>query len=241
MRAMAGDPQAIAVLAQYQQIVSPPASQQPEGLQPQAGPAYSPEPLNLQMPSPGEQQPYPPQPPSAPPSAEQPQEALPQGAPRVADPMAGDSNDPERQARRQARKQKVELLKSRAAAGDTEAVAALQILEERRAQRRASRSSGSFVGFNGHLAFIRGLGEEEVALALEGGACERAALSRRFSRASGNNDLLGARLPNLPPRSNPYKMKTSQLHPHYVQAQRNSARRGNKEAQRVLKFHNLSW
>jgi hypothetical protein len=41
-------------------------------------------------------------------------------------------------------------------------------------------SAGSFIGFNGHLAFIRGLGEEEIALAREGGACERAALRRRY-------------------------------------------------------------
>jgi len=37
------------------------------------------------------------------------------------------------------------------------------------------------MGYNGHLAFIRGLGEEEIALAREGGASERAALRRRFN------------------------------------------------------------
>jgi hypothetical protein len=39
--------------------------------------------------------------------------------------------------------------------------------------------AGDEVGFNGHLAFIRGLGEEEIALAMEGGQCERNALLRR--------------------------------------------------------------
>jgi hypothetical protein len=43
-----------------------------------------------------------------------------------------------------------------------------------------SSNSGAFVGYNSHLNFIKGLGEEEVALAREGGACERAALRRRF-------------------------------------------------------------
>jgi hypothetical protein len=36
------------------------------------------------------------------------------------------------------------------------------------------------LGYNGHLAFTGDLGEEEVALAREGGACERAALRRRY-------------------------------------------------------------
>jgi len=103
MRAMAGDPQAIAILQQYQQIIAPPGAGQPE--QPQAAPAM---PLDL------------------PPSGMAPESYPPA-------PMTGEVS-----------------------------------------------SDGSFVGFNGHLAFIRGLGEEEIALAREGGACERAALHRRY-------------------------------------------------------------
>jgi hypothetical protein len=95
MRAMAGDPQAIAAMQQYQQIITP-----PEGQQPMPG-----------QPMPMEEGP-------AEPMLEQPEA-----------PMAGDE---------------------------------------------------SSSGYNSHLAFIRGLGEEEIALAREGGACERAALRRRF-------------------------------------------------------------
>lgn len=145
MRAMAGDPQAMAVLQQYQQIITPPgASMPPEGA---------------------------------------PMEAM----PPAGAPMSGD--DDERQARRQARRQKIQLLKTRAAAGDTEAVAALQILAQRRAERHSSsgfnghlafiRGPKANVGYNSHWAFIRGLGEEEVALAREGGTSERNALLRR--------------------------------------------------------------
>lgn len=43
----------------------------------------------------------------------------------------------------------------------------------------ASSLQGEEVGFNGHLTYIQGIGEEEIALAREGGACERAALRRR--------------------------------------------------------------
>jgi len=174
MRAMAGDPQAAAVLQQYQQILMPPgAAQAPDGMPPQPGEGMSPPegyPQGGPMATP---EGYPPQGPPP---------GYPQGYPQGA-PMAGDDADSDRQARRQARRQKIQLLKSRAAAGDAEATAALQILQERRAQRHAQHSSsdGSFVGFNGHLAFIRGLGEEEIALAREGGSCERAALKRRMS------------------------------------------------------------
>ena len=47
--------------------------------------------------------------------------------------------------------------------------------------------AGDELGFNGHLAFIRGLGEEEIALAMEGGQCERDALVRRSD--SGHSRL----------------------------------------------------
>jgi hypothetical protein len=128
MRAMAGDPQAIAILNQYQQIIAPsPGAGQPADLQPPAAP-----PMQLDLPPPG---------------------MAPEGYPPA--PMAGEASNHGRQARRQ----KIQVLKSRAAAGDSEALAALQILRRRTTllnpHARRSSSNGSFVGFNGHLAFIR--------------------------------------------------------------------------------------
>jgi hypothetical protein len=161
MRAMAGDPQAVAILQRYQQIITPASGGQPEGSAPQGT-----QNMQLNSSSPG---------------------SSPEGYPSTA-PMTGEASD----ERRQERREKIRILKERAAAGDTEAITALQIWKQHRAERKARQSSsdGSFVGFNGHLAFIRGLdlqgdafiqglGEEEVALAREGGACERAALRRR--------------------------------------------------------------
>lgn len=145
MRAMAGDPQAMAILSQYQQIITPPgAAQMPEG-PPPAGNA-------------------------------------PEGYPPQSTPMAGALSENARQSRRQRRHLKIQALKSRAQTGDAQAVAALQILQERRARRHARRSGaqGASVGYNRHWAYIHGLGEEEIALAREGGKCERSALRRRF-------------------------------------------------------------
>lgn len=58
--------------------------------------------------------------------------------------------------------------KARAQSADTDA----QI-------KALSSSLSGEVGFNGHQAYMKGIGEEELALAREGGACERAALRRR--------------------------------------------------------------
>ena len=124
MRAMAGDPQAINILNQYQQIIAPPGGGQPEG--PQA--------MQLDSPPPG---------------------MAPEGYPSAA-PMAGDDES------RQARREKVRILKERAAAGDSEAIAALQILKQHRAARRARRSASDESGFNGHLAFIRGIDGDDA-------------------------------------------------------------------------------
>ena len=127
MRAMAGDQQSIAILQNYLQIVSPPATaqqpatQQSSTQQPNIQTVSPSEQLNLQnLPTEGSQN-YPPQYPSN-----------------------------------------------------------LQSQSNQQPDGIQPSATGSFVGFNGHLAFIRGLGEEEIALAREGGACERAALRRRY-------------------------------------------------------------
>jgi hypothetical protein len=191
MRTMAGDPQAAAVLQQYQQILlTPPEGLPPPGMQPQMPPGEG------MIPPEG----YPQGTPMAAPEGYPPQgppPGYPQGYPPGA-PMAGDDTDNDLQILNLTRRQRIQLLKSRATVGDEKAIAALQILQARRAQRHARQATSnqsstgynshwayirgldkSSSGHNGHWAFMKGIGEEEIALAREGGACERAALKRR--------------------------------------------------------------
>jgi hypothetical protein len=121
VKAMAGDPQSIAILRNYQQIVDPPTSAQTASQSTEPQGFQSPHQFNLQAPPSEGPQTYPPRYPT---DSQPPLDLAPDGS--------------------------------------------------------QPTSAGSFVGFNGHLAFIRGLGEEEIALAREGGASERAALRRRF-------------------------------------------------------------
>ena len=53
------------------------------------------------------------------------------------------------------------------------------------------------------------------------------------------SDSLGRRVTNFRAASNPYKVKN--LNPDYVKIQRRAAKSGNREAQRILASHNLSW
>lgn len=81
------------------------------------------------------------------------------------------------------------VLQKKAKKGDAKAARVLFTLRDSGlVQKIASTSrkneklvmAGANVGYNSHWAYIRGVGEEEIALAREGGACERAALRRRF-------------------------------------------------------------
>lgn len=79
-------------------------------------------------------------------------------------------------------------LQQRAKKGDAKAARILFTLRESGLVQRIAATSrrgeklvlAGDVGYNSHWAYIRGIGEEELALAREGGACERAALRRRF-------------------------------------------------------------
>ena len=199
IRAMAGDPQSIALLQQYSQLLSantapqsmvapemmsPPDGSYPPGAMPQADGGY----------------------PAVPP------EGYPQQTTMA--PVAGWSrpvldapiytekdrikflNNKYNFLPGQAQKEgwdptSVKNMQQKAAKGDKQAVAYLTKLDTYirdknwtdDADPMGSNPHWAFMddaGFNGHLAYIRGIGEEELALAREGGASERAALLRRL-------------------------------------------------------------
>jgi hypothetical protein len=83
------------------------------------------------------------------------------------------------------------VLQRKAKRGDANAARILFTLKESGLVQQIAASSkkttpklavaGTSIGFNSHWNYIHGLGEEEIALAMEGGQCERDALVRRFS------------------------------------------------------------
>jgi len=198
IRAMAGDPQAIALLQQYQQIVSSPIAPQPEGS------ATLPDVMNpaMSMPPPM----MPPEdsyPPGMPPQYPQPyptSDMTPPEPPPA--PVAGWSRSqlegpiyseqdrlkflankynfhPGQTDREGWNPASLKVMQQKAAKGDKSAFAYLTKLDTYIRDKNWTDDQDP-MGENSHWSFVRGLGEEEIALAREGGACERAALRRRF-------------------------------------------------------------
>ena len=85
-------------------------------------------------------------------------------------------------------------LQKKASKGDARSIRILATLQEsglvqqiaaasKKAAPRLTMAGNTESGYNGHLAYIKGLGEEAVALAFDGGSAERASLLRRRARS----------------------------------------------------------
>ena len=185
MRAMAGDPQAIAILQQYQQIIAPPGAGQPE--QPQAAPA-----MQLDLPPPGmAPEGYPPAPMAGKASVGfnrhlayingldddasvwlyklNPRYWLKSKDERMFEDIERDRWVENARLNKAMAKRKLALEQGLKAQQAAEAV--------RSARAEVSETDAQI---NALTAALQGVGEEEIALAREGGACERAALRRRY-------------------------------------------------------------